>query len=94
MGALIIATIELLEAMARKAQQDSDNGFAAFAACCVRCLLDCLGDIVRFINRYAFTICAIYGDDYCTSVKLTMDVLRQNGFEAIINGDYSTVSYI
>ena len=79
---------------------------------CIRCLLECIGDIIRFINRYAFTICSIYGDDYCEGVraadpndsaclhplrdsitdlppqvKITMDVLQQNGFEAIINDD-------
>eukprot|EP00656_Telonema_subtile_P008076 TRINITY_DN1378_c0_g1_i1.p1 TRINITY_DN1378_c0_g1~~TRINITY_DN1378_c0_g1_i1.p1 ORF type:complete len:530 (-),score=92.39 TRINITY_DN1378_c0_g1_i1:222-1811(-) len=87
LGGLIIATIELLNALARQAQRDADNGIVAFVACCIRCVLECIGDIVRFINRYAFTICAIYGDSYCESVSLTMDVLKQNGFEAIINDD-------
>jgi len=87
LGALIIATIELLNAMARQAQNDADSMAAQFVACCIRCLLECIGDIIRFINRYAFTICSIYGDDYCEGVKITMDVLQQNGFEAIINDD-------
>merc|ERR1711865_976920 len=87
LGALIIATIELLNAMARQAQRDADSMAAQFVACCIRCLLECIGDIVRFINRYAFTICSIYGDSYCEGVKITMDILQQNGFEAIINDD-------
>merc|ERR1711935_369803 len=28
-----------------------------------------------------------YGDTYCDGVRLTMDILKQNGFEAIINDD-------
>eukprot|EP00658_Telonema_sp_P-2_P001446 TRINITY_DN1053_c0_g3_i2.p1 TRINITY_DN1053_c0_g3~~TRINITY_DN1053_c0_g3_i2.p1 ORF type:complete len:519 (+),score=97.68 TRINITY_DN1053_c0_g3_i2:181-1737(+) len=89
-GALVIAVIELMNAMARQAQRDSNNAAAAFVACCMRLILECIGEIVKFVNRYAFTICAIYGDSYCEGVKMTMDVLQQNGFEAIINDDLVT----
>merc|ERR1711998_531649 len=76
-----------MNALARQAQRDADSAAAQFVACCIRCLLECIGDILRFINRYAFTIVSIYGDGYCDAVRLTMDVLSTNGFEAIINDD-------
>ena len=50
--------------------EDSDNAAQQFIGCCLDCLLACIEDILEFINSFAFTICAIYGDDYCTAVLL------------------------
>lgn len=85
-GALIISVIEVMRVLARS-MEDSDNAAQQFIGCCLDCLLACVEDILEFINSFAFTICAIYGDDYCTAVSKTMDLFMNNGWDLIINDD-------
>jgi len=86
-GALIIACIELMKVLARQLQDRDNNMAVQFIGCCLECILQCIEDIVEYINSYAFTICAIYGDDYCTAVGKTMNLFATNGFDLIINDD-------
>jgi len=83
-GALIISVIETLKVMARSMRR-SDNGVTRLVGCCLECLLQCIQDIVEYLNSYAFTIVAIYGDDYCSGVRKTMELFSHSGFDLIIN---------
>jgi len=83
-GALIISLIELMEAMARS-MRESENGIAKFVGCCLECILACIRDMVEYLNSYAYTIVAIFGDDYCTAVNKTMAVFGGNGWDMLIN---------
>jgi len=85
-GGLIIAAIETMRVLAQSLE-NSDNDAARFIGCCLDCILQCIQEIIDYINSYAFTICAIYGDDYCTAVGKTMDLFSASGFDAIINDD-------
>lgn len=85
-GALIIAIIATMKAMARSAR-NSDNGLARFVACCLQCILQCIEDIIEYLNSYAFTHVAVFGEDYCTAVKSTMALFANTGWDAIINDD-------
>jgi len=76
----------VLKIMARQ-MRESDNGMARFVGCCLECILQCIQDIVEYINSYAFTICAIYGKPYCEAVSDTMMLFSTNGFDLIINDD-------
>jgi len=86
-GALVISIIELMKILARSLRGRDNNAVVQFIGCCLECLLQCIEDIVEYINSYAFTICAIYGDDYCTAVSKTMNLFSTNGFDLIINDD-------
>jgi hypothetical protein len=86
-GALIITIIEMMKLMARSLRDRDNNAFVQFIGCCLECILQCIEDIVEYINSYAFTICAIYGDDYCSAVSKTMGLFSSNGFDLIINDD-------
>merc|ERR1719506_1902853 len=83
-GGLIIAVIQTLRVLARQLEE-SDNGIVRFIGCCLDCILQCVQDIVDYINSYAFTFCAIYGDDYCTAVGKAGALFGASGFDAIIN---------
>ena len=83
-GALVISVIEVMRVLAQQLEE-SDNAMVRFVGCCLDCLLSCIEDIIDYINSYAFTIVAIYGDDYCTAVGRTMDLFSTNGFDLIIN---------
>jgi len=87
-GSLIIAIIRTLEALARQAKQEAagDNNYIlCILACCVECILNCIGDMAEYFNVYAFTEVAIYGKPYCQAAKDTWTICKARGIEALIN---------
>jgi len=87
-GSLVIAIIRTLQTLARSAKNEAadDNDFAlAIIACCIECILDCIGDIIEYFNIYAFTEVAIYGKSYCQAAKDTWTLCKSHGIEALIN---------
>ena len=90
-GSLLIAIIRTLKAMADQAGRDAaadGNMVACFFACCVSCILACIGDILEYFNHYAFTQVAIYGKDYCEAAKSTWALVKSKGIDAIINDNF------
>lgn len=84
-GSLIVAIIQTLQEMAKSAQRNSDNNAAVFIICLVRCILSCIEDIVEFINKYSFVQVALYGKPFCTAAKDTWEMIKNRGFEVIVN---------
>jgi len=87
-GSLIIAIIDTLKALARSAEEDaSENGncIVAILACCVECILSCIGKMIEYFNKYAFTEVAIYGKSYCQAAKDTWELCMSHGIDALIN---------
>lgn len=72
-GSLLVAIIQFLRQLCAVAQSSSDSGnFAVDCAfCCLRCILGIVEWAVNFINRYAFSYMALYGDSYIQSAKAT-----------------------
>merc|ERR1711964_375919 len=93
-GAAIIAAIRFLEYLARSMKNDSsrnNNLTGVVIACCAECLLSCLGDIVEYINAWAFVRVAIYGETFCTAGKGTWRLFKARGFEAMVADDLSSL---
>jgi len=87
-GSLIIAVIQTLEFLAREMKRnaaDDNNVALAIIACCLECILSCIGDMIEYFNVYAFTEVAIYGKPYCQAAKDTWTLCKSRGIEAIIN---------
>ncbi|ORY08236.1 DUF580-domain-containing protein [Neocallimastix californiae] len=87
-GSLIIAIINTLEAIARQTKNDAaddQNCLLCICACCVECILSCIGDILEYFNVYAFTEVAIYGKSYCQAAKDTWTLCKARGIDALIN---------
>jgi len=84
-GSLIIALIQTTRALLRAVAQDSDNGFAAFCAMCVECILGLIEGLVEYFNYYAYTQVAIYGKSFCQAAKDTWTLIKDRGVDAIIN---------
>lgn len=81
-GSLVLAIVRALRAMA-ESQRDGD-GCGAFIAIC---LLNCLETIVEYVNVYAFSFVAIYGDSYIQGAKKVWQLFKSAGITAIINDD-------
>lgn len=87
-GSLLIAVIQTLHYLADRsklqANEDRDN-LMTIIYCCLECILQMIGDLLEYFNRYAFAQVAIYGKDYFNAAKDTWHLCKSRGVDAIIN---------
>uniref|UniRef100_A0A8C4K5J5 Choline transporter-like protein n=1 Tax=Dromaius novaehollandiae TaxID=8790 RepID=A0A8C4K5J5_DRONO len=80
-GALILAIVQLvrviLEYLDHKLK-GTQNSFTRFLLCCLKCCFWCLEKFLKFINRNAYIMIAIYGKNFCTSAKEAFFLLMRN----------------
>lgn len=82
-GSLLIAIIKfvraVLNAVAERAKRASGNNrFIRVVHGCVRCCLWCVEKCLRFINRIAYIMTALYGTNFCTSGKMAFFLIQRN----------------
>ncbi|KAM9457402.1 choline transporter-like protein 2 isoform 1-T1 [Clarias gariepinus] len=80
-GSLILAIVQvirvLLEYLDHKLKA-AENKFAKFLLCCLKCCFWCLEKFIKFINRNAYIMVAIYGKNFCTSARDAFFLLMRN----------------
>ncbi|XP_017272256.1 choline transporter-like protein 2 isoform X2 [Kryptolebias marmoratus] len=80
-GSLILAIIQIirvfLEYLDHKLK-GAQNKFAKFLLCCLKCCFWCLEKFIKFLNRNAYIMVAIYGKNFCTSAKDAFSLLLRN----------------
>lgn len=76
-AALILAICEYLRDLERRNRRGGLVG--CLISCCIRCILAYL----EFLTRFAITIHALSGDDFCTSGKTFLTHCKNHGFTAI-----------
>jgi hypothetical protein len=91
-GSLILAFITTLRAMVRgaidKMRNDRNRNFVKECLLLIlSSILNCLENLIAYINRYAYAYIAAYGYDFMTAGKYVMSLFEQRGWSAIINDD-------
>merc|ERR1711924_309387 len=86
-GSLLVAFIQTLRFMVRS----QDDGFCAM---CVDCCLSCIESILAFMNKYAFTYIAIYGGNFCDGGQAAWNLIKERGFDLIINDDLTETVFL
>ncbi|XP_047443664.1 choline transporter-like protein 5-B isoform X2 [Mugil cephalus] len=80
-GSLILAVVQMvrivLEYLDHKLK-GCHNAPARFFLCCLKCCFWCLEHFIKFINRNAYIMIAIYGKNFCTSSKDAFFLLMRN----------------
>uniref|UniRef100_A0A3Q3W290 Choline transporter-like protein n=1 Tax=Mola mola TaxID=94237 RepID=A0A3Q3W290_MOLML len=80
-GSFIISIIQIirvfLEYLDHKLK-GAQNKFARFLLCCLKCCFWCLEKFMKFINRNAYIMVAIYGKNFCTSARDAFFLLMRN----------------
>ena len=69
-GSLIIAiikTIRTVLAYIQRQAKKSKNKVLEYIMMCLQCFMWCLEKIMKFINKHAYIITAIYGHGFCRS---------------------------
>ncbi|XP_022615255.1 choline transporter-like protein 5-B isoform X4 [Seriola dumerili] len=80
-GSLIIAVVQTVRIVLMYLDQKlkgSQNACARYLLCCLKCCFWCLEHFIKFINRNAYIMIAIYGKNFCTSSKDAFFLLMRN----------------
>ncbi|XP_076454555.1 choline transporter-like protein 2 [Babylonia areolata] len=80
-GSLVIALVQLvrafLEYLDRKLKS-SENDVAKFILKCLKCCFWCLEKLLKFINKNAYIMIAIYGRSFCVATKDAFLLIMRN----------------
>uniref|UniRef100_H9GHB3 Solute carrier family 44 member 5 n=1 Tax=Anolis carolinensis TaxID=28377 RepID=H9GHB3_ANOCA len=80
-GSLILAIVQLIRVILEYLDhklKGSQNAFAKFLLCCLKCCFWCLEKFLKFINRNAYIMIAIYGKNFCASAREAFFLLMRN----------------
>ncbi|KAM9474759.1 choline transporter-like protein 5-B [Clarias gariepinus] len=80
-GALLLTAVQFirvaLEYLDHKLK-DVHSPLGRFLVCCLKCCFWCLERFIRFMNRNAYTMIAIYGRSFCASARDAFFLLMRN----------------
>uniref|UniRef100_A0A8B9KZ39 Choline transporter-like protein n=1 Tax=Astyanax mexicanus TaxID=7994 RepID=A0A8B9KZ39_ASTMX len=80
-GALILSIVQffriILEYLDHKLK-GAHNSCSRFLLCCLKCCFWCLEHFIKFMNRNAYIMVAIYGKSFCTSAREAFCLLMRN----------------
>uniref|UniRef100_A0A3B4DCB9 Choline transporter-like protein n=1 Tax=Pygocentrus nattereri TaxID=42514 RepID=A0A3B4DCB9_PYGNA len=80
-GALILSIVQffriVLEYLDHKLK-GAHNAFVRFLLCCMKCCFWCLERFIKFMNRNAYIMIAIYGKNFCASARDAFFLLMRN----------------
>uniref|UniRef100_A0A803SM23 Choline transporter-like protein n=1 Tax=Anolis carolinensis TaxID=28377 RepID=A0A803SM23_ANOCA len=86
-GALILTIVQviriILEYLDHKLK-DSVNPVARCILCCLKCCFWCLEEFIKYLNRNAYIMIAIYGKNFCVSAKNAFKLLMRNVVRVVV----------
>jgi hypothetical protein len=91
LGSLVVAIIRFLRQICSVARSEaaSEGGVLGVVGYVVFLILGCfialLEWVAEFVNRYAFSHIALYGKAYVAAAKDTFKMIKNRGFDALIN---------
>ncbi|XP_016070869.1 PREDICTED: choline transporter-like protein 4 isoform X2 [Miniopterus natalensis] len=86
-GALILTLVQIarviLEYIDHKLR-GAQNPMARCIMCCFKCCLWCLEKFIKFLNRNAYIMIAVYGKNFCVSAKTAFMLLMRNIVRVVV----------
>ncbi|KAM9392175.1 choline transporter-like protein 2 isoform 2-T2 [Pholidichthys leucotaenia] len=80
-GAFILSVIQIIRVLLEYLDHKlngAQNKCARFLLCCLKCCFWCLEKCVKFLNRNAYIMVAIYGKNFCVSARDAFFLLMRN----------------
>uniref|UniRef100_A0A7N9ALP3 Choline transporter-like protein n=1 Tax=Mastacembelus armatus TaxID=205130 RepID=A0A7N9ALP3_9TELE len=80
-GSLILSMVQVIRVILEYLDQKlkgAQNRFAKFLLSCLKCCFWCLEKCIKFLNRNAYIMIAIYGKNFCTSARDAFFLLMRN----------------
>ena len=79
LSGLLICVVRVVRAAVDSARQDAPGMVNLILRCCVNALLSA----VDFLNKFTINFVAITGESYCTSARMTYELLKRNLLSAV-----------
>ena len=86
-GSLIIAIVKVIRSILEYFEEklkDKTGTIARYLFCCCRCCLFCLENFLKFLNRNAYIITAIYGTGFITSGRRAFHLIVSNPLRLLV----------
>uniref|UniRef100_A0A4W4FF75 Choline transporter-like protein n=1 Tax=Electrophorus electricus TaxID=8005 RepID=A0A4W4FF75_ELEEL len=86
-GSLILSIVQVVRVILEYLEdhlKDAENGFAKFLLSCMKCCFWCLEKCIKFLNRNAYIMIAIYGKNFCTSARDAFFLLMRNVVRVVV----------
>ncbi|ROL41716.1 Choline transporter-like protein 2 [Anabarilius grahami] len=86
-GSLILAIVQIIRVILEYLDQKlkgAQNKCAKFLLSCLKCCFWCLEKFIKFLNRNAYIMVAIYGKNFCTSAKDAFFLLMRNIVRVVV----------
>ncbi|XP_067315136.1 choline transporter-like protein 2 isoform X1 [Pseudorasbora parva] len=86
-GSLILAIVQVIRVILEYLDQKlkgAQNKCAKFLLSCLKCCFWCLEKFIKFLNRNAYIMVAIYGKNFCTSAKDAFFLLMRNIVRVVV----------
>ena len=86
LSGLLICAVRVVRAAVDSARHDAPGMVNLVLRCCVNALLSA----VDFLNKFTINFVAITGEAYCTSARMTYELLKRNLLSAVFVETIST----
>ncbi|XP_021552703.1 choline transporter-like protein 4 isoform X2 [Neomonachus schauinslandi] len=86
-GALILTLVQIAQVILEYIDsklRGAQNPVARCIMCCFKCCLWCLEKFIKFLNRNAYIMIAIYGKNFCVSAKNAFMLLMRNIVRVVV----------
>ncbi|XP_078387377.1 choline transporter-like protein 2 isoform X2 [Cetorhinus maximus] len=86
-GSLLLAIVQVIRVILEYIDQKvkgAKNKLAQFILSCLKCCFWCLEKFLKFLNRNAYIMVAIYGKNFCTSAKNAFFLLMRNIIRVVV----------
>ncbi|XP_068320788.1 uncharacterized protein [Pyrus communis] len=87
LSGLLLCVVRVVRAMVDGARQDGSPGMVYFL---MRCCVNALLSAIDFLNKFTINFAAITGEAYCSSAKMTYELLKRNLLSAVFVETIST----
>jgi len=88
-GSLILSFVRILRLILEYVEDKlkeygEDNPLVKCITCCCKCCLYCLEKFIRFLNRNAYIMTAVYGHSFCSGARRSFSLLAQNSVRTLV----------
>lgn len=87
LSGLLICIVRVVRAIVDNAREENTQGIVNLV---LRCCANALLGAIDYLNKFTINFAAITGEAYCTSARMTYDLLRRNLLSAVFVETVST----
>lgn len=80
LGAFVLTVCEIINNMARQAEQRSNNIVVCLVMCCLRCIMR----YIQWLTKFCVAWHAVTAQPFCTSARGVFDMLGRHGLAALV----------